>query len=67
SFSVSEPSGNNMLGGADKSNGDLGSYITGADRSKSRHGVSPVKKGNTAPRGKVFPLGFDCVTRNHHW
>ncbi|MDF9721858.1 type VI secretion system protein TssA, partial [Serratia marcescens] len=31
SFSVSEPSGNNMLGGADKSNGDLGSYITGAD------------------------------------
>ncbi|MDR6252258.1 hypothetical protein QE362_000001, partial [Klebsiella variicola] len=31
SFSVSEPSGNNMLGGADKSNGDLGTYITGAD------------------------------------
>ncbi|WP_236712541.1 hypothetical protein, partial [Serratia symbiotica] len=31
-LSVWEPSGNNMQGGADKSNGDLRSYITGADR-----------------------------------
>lgn len=26
-----------MLGGADKSNGDLGSYITGADKGKPDH------------------------------
>ena len=51
-----------MLGGADKSNGDLGTYITGADTMLScmvfgcHRGLSPAVDISGSPDGAVLVL-----------